>query len=133
MQANKIESNKIIEAYQQSLENQGLTKTRARLEASKMNFKSKELFNNDNPEIMSRIELLSEIPADELEQEFANLITELSSGNYSEQEQLDIANDVFNIIGFSFEKDQNTNQIQLKLIEPEDDYIDEDYYEEETL
>lgn len=99
-------------------ENYGLSRSQAQIELAKITASSAELVNQNNPEINERLDLLSELSIEELSEELSNFMEDMASGEYSEKEQLEMTNEIFNIIGFGVEKNPRTSQFELKLVEP---------------
>lgn len=92
------------------------------------------IINSQDPEIQRRLDLIEEIDPDELNEELQYLVKELSTNQYTPEEQMEISNSLFNIFGFNIELDAN-NQVQINLVEPTidelEEYDDEDSYEDD--
>ncbi len=87
------------------------------------------IINSQDPEIQRRLDLIEEIDPQELNDELQYLVRELSTNQYTPEEQMEISNALFNIFGFNIELDEN-NEVQINLVEPTIDDLEYDYDDE---
>ncbi len=85
------------------LKNGAKNKQEAKNKALEIEKQSQALLDNNNPEIQERLEILSQIPQEELIEEIGYLLQDIATNNYSETELYQLTNEIFNIVGFKIE------------------------------
>ena len=103
-----------------------ISESEANSQMSEIQDNAMNIINSQDPEIQKRLDLIEEIDPQELNEELQYLIKELSTNQYSAEEQMEISNSLFNIFGFNIELDEN-NEVQINLTEPTIDELDDDY------
>lgn len=125
-QENLIDQN-LQNSFETFLMNTGnLSKDQADLQINQIQQNAMNIINNNDPEIQKRLDLIEEIDPQELNDELQYLITELSTNQYTPEEQIKISNSLFNIFGFDIALDTN-NEVQINLIEPTIDDLEAAY------
>jgi hypothetical protein len=107
----------LAEVFENSLMKQGMTRQQAQDYLEGIEETSQKFFNPSNPEIARRFANLDGISEQDIMQEIADFTHMISSGNYSEEQQIEMSNIFLSSIGIAIEKDQN-GEIQVKLVEP---------------
>ncbi len=126
-----LQSNLIDQNLQNSfasflMSSTNISESEANSQMSEIQDNAMNIINSQDPEIQKRLDLIEEIDPQELNEELQYLIKELSTNQYSAEEQMEISNSLFNIFGFNIELDEN-NEVQINLTEPTIDELDDDY------
>lgn len=135
MKENYLDQN-LQNSFENFLMNSGnLSQEEAATQVSEIQNNAMNLINSQDPEIQRRLDLIEEIDPSELNEELQYLITELSTNQYSVEDQMEISNALFNIFGFNITLDAN-QQVQINLVEPTIDDLeyeeDDDLYDDEV-
>ena len=128
-QENLIDSN-LQASFENFLMSAGnMSKDQVGMQINEIQANAMNILNSNDPEIQQRLDLIEEIDPQELNDELQYLIKELSTNQYTPEEQMEISNSLFNIFGFNIELGAD-NEVQINLIEPTiDDLEEEEGYE----
>lgn len=114
-------SNQFEEQFNSLIENSlidslNISREEARKQVAQIQNNAAEAVENSE-EFRKRLDLLQDIPQEELESELLEFTKTVADKNLSEQERVEMINDVFSIIGLEVQKKQN-GQSQIQMTEP---------------